>query len=59
MVPFGFRLLLAEIPRYVGKYQEALARLYTLLSVVKNVSDGLLIPSFAFIKPPNLEQAGF
>ena len=34
MVPFGFRVLLAELPLHVGKPLEAMDRLYHLLAVV-------------------------
>jgi hypothetical protein len=38
MVPFSFRLLLAELPQYLTKHQEALNRLHTLLATVRKVS---------------------
>lgn len=38
MVPFAFRLLLAEIPQYFTKHQEALNRLHVLLATVRKVS---------------------
>ena len=37
MPSFAFRILLAELPQYVGKPFEALDRLYALLSIVKKV----------------------
>ncbi len=37
MVPFGFRLLLAELPQYLGKQHETLDRLYSLLGKVRQV----------------------
>ncbi len=37
IVPFSFRLLLAELPQYVHKPQEALKRLFSTLSVVRKV----------------------
>ena len=37
MVPFGFRILVAELPQYLGKTSEALDRLYALLSTVSQV----------------------
>ena len=39
MVPFAFRLLVAELPQYLGKYHDALDRLYALLNTVENVSN--------------------
>jgi len=38
MVPFAFRLLLAELPQYLTKHQEALNRLHVLLATVRKVS---------------------
>lgn len=38
MVPFAFRLLLAELPQYLKKHQEALNRLHALLATVRKVS---------------------
>ncbi|CAG2061886.1 unnamed protein product, partial [Timema podura] len=35
MVPFAFRLLLAELPQYTGKYKDALNKLHTLLATVR------------------------
>jgi hypothetical protein len=37
MVPFSFRLLLAELPQYLTKHQEALSRLHVLLATVRKV----------------------
>lgn len=37
MAPFAFRLLLAELPQYLGKSQEALIRLHSLLSTIRKV----------------------
>ena len=37
LVPFAFRLLLAELPQYLTKHQEALNRLHTLLATVRKV----------------------
>jgi len=37
MVPFAFRLLLAELPQYLTKHQEALNRLHVLLATVRKV----------------------
>ncbi|TRY61260.1 hypothetical protein TCAL_04212 [Tigriopus californicus] len=42
MVPFAFRILIAEIPQYLGKYHETLDRLYALLATVKKIQDNLL-----------------
>ncbi|KAJ8870181.1 hypothetical protein PR048_029195 [Dryococelus australis] len=45
MVPFAFRLLLAELPQYTSKHHEALLRLHTLLAtvrkIIKNLASGL------------------
>ncbi|KAG1682464.1 Trafficking protein particle complex subunit 12 [Nymphon striatum] len=45
MACFGFRLLLAEISRYVGQYEQSLERLYVLLNtvmmIIKNLDKGL------------------
>ena len=38
MLPFGFRVLLAELPLHVGKPMEALDRLYALLALVEKIS---------------------
>jgi hypothetical protein len=38
MVPFAFRLLLAELPQYLAKYQETQNRLHALLATVRKVS---------------------
>ena len=43
MVPFGMRLLHAEIPHYMGRTQEALDRLYYILAVTQKVWNLLLI----------------
>ena len=37
MVPFSFRVLHAELPIYLGKYQDSLNRLYYLLDVTTKV----------------------
>lgn len=37
IVPFSFRLLLAELPQYVHKPQEAFKRLFCVLSTVRKV----------------------
>jgi len=41
MVPFAFRLLLAELPQHLGKQHETLDRLYTLLAKVREVLQNL------------------
>lgn len=45
MVPFGMRVLHAELPHYLGRSQEALDRLYYVLAIIqkilKNLEDGL------------------
>ena len=46
MVPFGFRLLLSELPQYLGKHHEAIDRLHILLGtidkILRNLKDGKL-----------------
>ena len=37
MVPFGFRVLLAELPLHVGKPLDAMDRLYSLLASVEKI----------------------
>lgn len=45
MVPFGFRLLVAELPQHLGKHTQALDRLNALLrtcnEIIKNLNNGL------------------
>nr|CAD7425209.1 unnamed protein product [Timema monikensis] len=41
MVPFAFRLLLAELPQYTGKYKDALNKLHILLATVRKVLNNL------------------
>ncbi|XP_034230390.1 trafficking protein particle complex subunit 12 [Thrips palmi] len=45
LVPFNFRLLLAELPAHNGKHREALTRLHSVLAIVrkilKNLENGL------------------
>ncbi|XP_064121150.1 trafficking protein particle complex subunit 12-like [Macrobrachium nipponense] len=45
MVPFGFRLLVAELPQYLGKHTQALDRLSALQrtcdQIIENLSNGL------------------
>jgi hypothetical protein len=41
MVPFGFRLLLAELPQYLGKHHEAIDRLHQLLATVDKILKNL------------------
>lgn len=38
MVPFGMRILHAELPHYLGRSHEALDRLYYILAVAQKVS---------------------
>ncbi len=47
MVPFAFRLLIAEMPLYLSKHHEALDRLYTLLSIVRKVQAGKSAHTYA------------
>jgi len=37
MVPFGFRLLLAELPQNLNKHHETIDRLHALLSVIRKI----------------------
>ncbi|GLH04157.1 Uncharacterized protein GBIM_09929 [Gryllus bimaculatus] len=37
MVPFSFRLLLAELPQYSTKYQDAFNRLHELLATIRKI----------------------
>ncbi|XP_068230346.1 trafficking protein particle complex subunit 12-like isoform X2 [Palaemon carinicauda] len=45
MVPFGFRLLVAELPQYLGKHTQALDRLSALQrtcnQIIENLNNGL------------------
>ena len=41
MVPFGLRLLLAELPQYLGKHHEAIDRLHKLLSIIDKMLKNL------------------
>ena len=41
MVPFGFRLLIAEIPQYLGKHHEAIDRLHQLLAIIDKMLKNL------------------
>lgn len=42
MVPFGLRMLNAELPQYLNKPEEATANLYKLLKIVNSTIDDLL-----------------
>ena len=42
MVPFGFRMLNAELPQYLNKPEEATANLYKLLKIVNYTIKDLL-----------------
>ena len=55
MVPFGFRLLLAELPQYLGKHHEAIDRLHHLLATVEKILKNLANNRLenAQIPPPN------
>ncbi len=44
MAPFGFRLLLAELPQYLGKQHETLDRIHALLAKVQQASLNFHIP---------------
>ncbi len=39
MIPFGLRILAAELPQFLGKTEESITNLYHLLSVVQSVLD--------------------
>jgi hypothetical protein len=52
MVPFAFRLLLAELPQYLAKHQEALNRLHALLATVRKVSYVLIVMVMAVAAGP-------
>ncbi|KAF4526745.1 hypothetical protein B566_EDAN015092 [Ephemera danica] len=41
MVPFSFRLLLAELPQYLNKGREAMTRLHVMLAVVRKILSNL------------------
>ena len=45
MVPFAFRLLLAELPQYLSKHHDALDRLYALLAIVRKVGTMSSMPT--------------
>ncbi|MPC50113.1 Trafficking protein particle complex subunit 12 [Portunus trituberculatus] len=42
MVPFGFRLLVAELPQHLGKHTQALDRLNALLRTCNEVSGNII-----------------
>lgn len=44
LVPFNFRLLLAELPAHNGKHRDALTRLHSVLAIVRKV--GFLLNVF-------------
>lgn len=39
MIPFGFRILAAELPQYLTKYEESISNLTRLLSIVNKIID--------------------
>ena len=41
MIPFGFRMLNAELPQYLGRSEESISHLYKLLHVVQGIIDSL------------------
>lgn len=41
MVPFGLRLLIAELPQYLGKHHEAIDRLHQLLAIIDKIMKNL------------------
>ena len=43
-VPFGLRLIWAELAAHTGKIQESLDRLYYLLMIIQQVSTSLIFP---------------
>ncbi|ESN96659.1 hypothetical protein HELRODRAFT_107639 [Helobdella robusta] len=42
MVPFGMRILHAELPQHLGRCQQSLDRLYHMLSIVNKIQENLL-----------------
>lgn len=44
MVPFSFRVLVAELPQFIGQHQDGMTRLYSLLTtcqkIVTNLTEG-------------------
>ena len=50
-VPFGMRVLHAELPHYMGRSQEALDRLYYVLAVVQKVFISMLFVKDNFYAP--------
>jgi hypothetical protein len=39
IIPFGLRMLAAELPQHLGRPEDSIANLYHLLSVVQKVLD--------------------
>ncbi|CAL4095189.1 unnamed protein product, partial [Meganyctiphanes norvegica] len=60
MVPFGFRLLVAELPQYLGKHTQALDRLNALLTtcdkIILNLSNGLSEYGSGYEMTPNMRE---
>lgn len=52
MIPFGLRMLNAELPQYLGRVDDAIANLYHLRSVVQDILD-----EFKDTEDDNLKQA--
>ena len=59
MIPFGFRMLHAELAQYLNRQEETISNLYKLLYVVDNTINDLLSnknESMLFIKMiPNID----
>ena len=43
MVPFGLRMLNAELPQYINKPDESISKLYELLNVVQEIINDLVL----------------
>lgn len=43
MIPFGFRMLSAELPQYVNRSDESVSNLYKLLKIVNDTINDLVL----------------
>ncbi|KAF0297248.1 Trafficking protein particle complex subunit 12 [Amphibalanus amphitrite] len=57
MVPFSFRVLLAELPRYMAHYQTSLDRLYQIHSVCQQIISNLVAGRSEDGSPSDLSEA--
>ncbi|XP_043244375.1 trafficking protein particle complex subunit 12-like isoform X1 [Amphibalanus amphitrite] len=57
MVPFSFRVLLAELPRYMAHYQTSLDRLYQIHSVCQQITSNLVAGRSEDGSPSDLSEA--